>query len=70
MAFKKKVVDSEQADPVEEVAEMAFVCNKYKELRIGKDIKFENGLFKTTNPNVIAKMKENDGWLMFIHPRD
>jgi len=72
MAFKKKVV-SESEEQVESVAEFAVVCNRFKELRIGKEIKFENGLFKTTDPKVIAKIKKikaNDGWRVFIHLRD
>jgi len=72
MAFKKKVVSEseEQVESVESVAEFAVVCNRFKELRIGKEIKFENGLFKTTDPKVIAKIKANDGWRVFIHLRD
>jgi|TARA_Y100000034_G_scaffold109441_2_gene140773 hypothetical protein len=72
MPFKKKVVDEseERVEAAESVVDFAVVCNRYKELRIGKEIKFENGLFKTTDPKVIAKLKANDGWLVFIHPRD
>ena len=48
----------------------AYVCNLYKSLRIGKDVKFENGLFETDDTEIQGKIEASNGFGVHIHYRD
>jgi len=47
-----------------------YVCNFYKELQLGKDVKFRNGFFETDNPETQAKIESSQGFGVHIHFKD
>lgn len=47
-----------------------YVCNLYKELQIGKDVKFQNGFFETDDPEIQAKIERSSGFENHIHFKD
>ena len=47
-----------------------YVCNFYKELQLGKDVKFRNGFFETDNPETQAQIESSQGFGVHIHFKD
>lgn len=47
-----------------------YTCNRYKELRIGKSIKFENGFYETDDVELQELMEANDWFGVHIHFKD
>lgn len=47
-----------------------FTCNFYKELQIGKRVKFKNGFFETEDPGLQAQIEQSSGFGVHIHYKD
>ena len=49
--------------------ERAYVCNRFPALGIGDLVKFDRGLFVTSDPDVQALIESHDWYRVHIHPR-
>ncbi len=47
-----------------------YVSNRFPFLKIGDQIAFQNGLFETDDPALIALIERHDWFGVHIHPRD
>ena len=47
-----------------------YVCNFYKELQLGRDVKFQNGFFETNDPKIQTKIESSQGFGVNIHFKD
>ena len=45
-----------------------YFCHRWPFYSIGKDIKFENGRFKTDDPGQIETIESNDKYMVFVWP--
>ena len=47
-----------------------YVCNRWKSLQIGKDIRFAEGEFATDDPVLQSLVERNNAWGVQIHYKD
>ena len=47
-----------------------YVCNFFKELQLGRNVKFHDGFFETDDPIIQAKIESSDGFNVHIHFKD
>ena len=52
------------------MAKYAAVCHRFPELQIGADIKFQQGMFETDDPELWRQVEANDWFNVHIFPRD
>tara|TARA_Y100000310_G_scaffold63288_2_gene58700 strand:+ start:199 stop:396 length:198 start_codon:yes stop_codon:yes gene_type:complete len=65
MTIKKQEPSGEESNGTR-----AYVCNKYKYLRVGSKIKFEGGLFVTDDLALQQLIETNDLWQIHIWARE
>lgn len=48
----------------------AYVSNRFPSLKIGDRVAFQDGLFETDDPELVALIERNEWFGVHIHPRD
>jgi len=52
------------------MSKRGYVSNRFPELVLGERVRFENGVFETDDPAVIALIESNEWFGVHIHPRE
>jgi hypothetical protein len=55
--------------PEQGTGKYGFVCNKFPSYSIGKDVKFDHGVFETNSAKIAAIVKNHEWYKVHIHDR-